>query len=222
MNNGDSGRTYCQCEEKSHCTKFVVITGGPGGGKTAVLEMARRSFCKHTAILPEAASILFKGGFWRHETTPGKEAAQRAIYHIQREQERLVAEETQSGVVLCDRGTLDSLAYWPGPEKSYFADLGTSMEAELARYAVVIHLKTPPMEQGYNHENPLRIETATQAAEIDEKILAIWARHPNHHIVESTTHFLEKAKQVIDLIYCELPECCKKYRGVGNQSWRSF
>jgi hypothetical protein len=58
----------------------VVITGGPGAGKTAVLELVARSFCPHVAILPEAATIVFGGGFPRHTTTVGLMAAQRAIY----------------------------------------------------------------------------------------------------------------------------------------------
>jgi len=38
---------------------LVVLTGGPGAGKTAFLEIARRNFCEHIAVLPEAASIVF-------------------------------------------------------------------------------------------------------------------------------------------------------------------
>ena len=40
----------------------MVLTGGPGAGKTAVLEVVRRTFCEHVTVLPEAASILFMGG----------------------------------------------------------------------------------------------------------------------------------------------------------------
>lgn len=206
--NGESGRAPCRCVVSDHQAKFIVVTGGPGGGKTAALEMARRSFCTHVAILPEAASVLFGGGFWRHETTPGRRAAQRAIYHVQREQERLVREENKSGVVLCDRGTLDSIAYWPGPVEEYYADLETTLQDELAKYSAVIHLRTPGIKQGYNHQNPVRIESAIQAAEIDTKILSIWAKHPNRHTVENAADFIDKAKQVIEAIRRELPACC--------------
>jgi predicted ATPase len=57
---------------------LVVLTGGPGAGKTALLEIARRNFCEHIAVLPEAVSIVFGGGFWRKETAPARRAAQRA------------------------------------------------------------------------------------------------------------------------------------------------
>ena len=60
-----AGSHACKCARMRHDPKLVVLTGGPGGGKTALLEMARRYFCQHVVILPEAASIIFGGGFPR-------------------------------------------------------------------------------------------------------------------------------------------------------------
>lgn len=37
--------TTCQCKKNHHKGKRVVITGGPGAGKTAVLEMVRHVLC---------------------------------------------------------------------------------------------------------------------------------------------------------------------------------
>ena len=51
----------CDCSE-THKTRRVVLTGGPGAGKTAVLELIRQNFCKHVKVLPESAGILFGGG----------------------------------------------------------------------------------------------------------------------------------------------------------------
>ncbi len=31
----------------------MVLTGGPGAGKTAILELVRRTLCPHVALLPE-------------------------------------------------------------------------------------------------------------------------------------------------------------------------
>ncbi len=55
----------CACESP-HQGKRIALTGGPGAGKTAVLELLRKYFCKHVRVLPEAASILFGGGFPRY------------------------------------------------------------------------------------------------------------------------------------------------------------
>ena len=45
----------CECSDV-HKRRRVVLTGGPGAGKTALLELIRRSFCSHVKILPEAAT----------------------------------------------------------------------------------------------------------------------------------------------------------------------
>ena len=42
----------CDCTE-THVPRRVVVTGGPGAGKTAALELIRpSSFCKYLQILP--------------------------------------------------------------------------------------------------------------------------------------------------------------------------
>ena len=130
----DRCTSTCTCAQRWHAPRLVVVTGGPGAGKTAVLEMARRSLCRHVVVLPEAAGIVFGGGFPRHSTDPARRAAQRAIFHIQRELERLTLEERQAAVVLCDRGTLDGVAYWPGAADDFFAELGIAPDLEIDRY----------------------------------------------------------------------------------------
>lgn len=106
-------------------------------------------------------------------------------------------------MALCDRGTIDGLAYWPGDASAFWRDTGTSYEAELARYHAVIHLRTPPARD-YNHTNPIRTESASEAAAVDERILAAWAPHPRRYIVESTTDFLDKIVRVLSIINAEL------------------
>lgn len=186
---------------------LIVVTGGPGAGKTAVLELARKTFCEHIDILPEAATVVFSGGFRREKSVAAQQAAQRAIFHIQREMERLVLEENRADVVLCDRGSLDGLAYWPGNESSFLRQLKTSREKELKRYSMVIHLRTPTAENGYNYANPYRIETPSEAAALDDKTLKAWKKHPRHFVINGTEFFLEKAEAAIALIRAQLPKC---------------
>lgn len=205
------GGARCDCRHNAHQPKFVVITGGPGSGKTAVLELARKALCPHVLILPESAGILFGGGFWRRETDSARAAAQRAIFHIQKELERIVEDEKQAAIGLCDRGSIDGLAYWPKDEASYWDELKTDREAEYARYEAVIHLRTPPAAQGYNnHTNPIRIESALQAMEIDQKLLRVWERHPRRIVIDSCDNFLEKAQKTIVEIRKLIPACCLK------------
>ena len=190
---------------------LLVLTGGPGAGKTAVLEVVRRYLCEHIAVLPEAAGIVFGGGFWRRESLAARKAAQRAIFHVQREMENLVIEEQRVALALCDRGTLDGLAYWPGSEESFWSDVQTSPQLQFQRYRAVIHLRAPALDEGYNQTNPLRIESATQAGEIDKRIRAAWNGHPKRFVVESTPDFFDKAKRAVELIRAELPACCRTH-----------
>lgn len=202
----------CECKVFDHVPKLVVLTGGPGAGKTAVLETIRRYFCAHVHVLPEAASIVFGGGFPRLASVPVRCAAQRAIYAVQRELERAEIEARGAGVVLCDRGTIDGIAYWPLPEARFWADLRTSAEDELARYHAVIHLRSPSLASGYNHNNVLRIESATEAAAIDARIADAWSRHPRRVVVESDADFLKKLARAVAFVREEVPACCKGHR----------
>lgn len=206
------GSVECGCGEKFHIPRFIALTGGPGAGKTAVLELAKRSFCQHVAILPEAAGIVFGGGFPRHANDPARVAAQVAIYHVQIALEGLVAGERQVGVALCDRGTLDGYAYWPHDEASYFEQTCTTREKEFARYAAVIHLRTPGVDGGYNNQNSLRIETAAEAQAVDERIAQSWSGHPKVVTIASAADFLEKARTALEVVRRELPSCCLRHQ----------
>ncbi len=199
----------CDCTER-HVPKRIVLTGGPGAGKTAVLEMIRRSsFCEHVQILPEAASIVFGGGFPRRPDMAARRAVQRAIFYVQRELEELAA-GNNAAIILCDRGTVDGAAYWPGPD-DYFAAVDTSVSEQLQHYTAVIHLRTPAVDGGYNHQNPMRTETSLEAADVDRRILRAWDMHPRRFVVDATPDFLAKAARVLELIRAELPECCRDH-----------
>jgi predicted ATPase len=196
----------CDCHEY-HAPKRVVLTGGPGAGKTAILELLGHFFCHHVKVLPEAAGIVFGGGFPRNHDPDLRRAAQRAIFYVQRELEA-TGDATDAAIVLCDRGTVDGSAYWPGPG-DLFSAVGTTLEEQLRRYDAVIHLRTPSV--GYNHQNPLRIESQTQAAAIDAHIAEVWAGHPRRFTIEAAPDFLTKAKGALEILRAEMPECCRSH-----------
>lgn len=201
------GLRGCDHDHSGIEPRYIVLTGGPGAGKTAVLGIARQKFCPQVLVLDEAASVLFGGGFPRKDSPGARRAAQRAIYHVQVELEA-VAREESACIVLCDRGTLDGLAYWPDGPEGYFEQLMTTAEREMGRYAAVIHLRTPEPEH-YSQENPLRVESADRASEIDRRILEVWAGHPNRLVVEGEVDFIDKAQKALALVEAELPPCCR-------------
>ena len=188
-----------------------MLTGGPGAGKTAVLEMIRHELCPHIVMVREAAGILFSGGFPRGTDAPHRRAAQRAIFHVQMELEEL-ADETMPALVLCDRGVVDGFAYWPGPT-DYWSGVGIARDDALARYDAVIHLRTPLAGNGYGHQNPLRLETPAEARAIDDRILEAWSGHPRRFVIDAAPDFVTKAARAIELIRAEIPECCRDGSG---------
>jgi len=210
--------TTCDCGQR-HQTRRVVLTGGPGAGKTAVLELVHASACRHVVVLPEAAGIVFGGGFPRRQEFEGRRAAQRAIFHVQHELEA-VAEIEDAAILLCDRGTLDGLAYWPGDPDDLWAAVHSDLRAELDRYSAVIHLQTPTAEEGYNRDNPIRTESAATAALVDARIAEIWSAHPRVTTIPPDHDFMVKANAALSVIRSLLPDCCRSHAApVGQQLW---
>lgn len=196
----------CDCPGP-HVPRRVVLTGGPGAGKSAVLELARLFFCEHVRTLPEAASIIFGGRFPRNGAVILRQAAQRAIYHVQRALE-FTEEAGAAAIVLCDRGTPDGAAYWVG-DGDLWGAVGTTRAAELARYHAVIHLRTPTTARTYDDTNPLRIETLPEAQAIDARIAEAWAGHPRVYEIPATDDFLAKAAHALGHLREEVPDCCR-------------
>lgn len=113
-------------------------------------------------------------------------------------------------VALCDRGTIDGAAYWPGPGPLWDA-VGTTLDVELTRYDAVIHLRSPAANMGYDRSNPLRIETAVEAHAIDERIAMAWAQHPRRFEIAPASSFLAKAARAVEILRGELPDCCRRH-----------
>ncbi len=184
--------------------RFVVLTGGPGAGKTVALEMVRHAL-DGVRVLPESASILFGGGFPRRADALARRVAQRAIYFVQQELESLAHADASAPLVLCDRGTLDALAYWPEGGETFFDSVQTTLARELGRYAAVIHLDVPTIAQGYRSSS-LRIEGASEAAAIDRRIVEAWSGHPRRHSVPAAADISTKARRVMEILALECAE----------------
>lgn len=171
----------------------IVLTGGPGGGKTTAADLYRREMGERVVIVPESATLLFGGGFPRVDEPGAREAAQRAIFHVQRNLEDLQEARFPERVLLCDRGTVDGAAYWPGPPEDFFAALGTSMQAELSRYDAVIFFETAAVGGiGIENGNRVRTESLDAAVALDHRLRALWSQHPRFVLVPHEPSFFAK------------------------------
>lgn len=177
----------------------VAITGGPSGGKTTLIETLKKEFGSQISVVPEAASILYSGGFPRKKSILGRIATQRAIYHTQRELETIAIGESEKSILVFDRGSLDSIAYWPNDEDDFFKNIKSTKAEEFARYDWVMHLDTASNEN-YDLSNPIRTETHTEALLLNEKIKMAWNGHPRRITIASDGDFLAKITKSIQVI----------------------
>ena len=124
---------------------IVVLTGGPGGGKTTLIDelLHDSAWDRRVAALPEAISLM------RHLNIYSRERLfQRMMMYLQLSLEdglnRALGPDDPR-LILCHRGTLDPLAYWLDrgwPEDEFFAFTETRRQDLYRRYTAVIHLVT--------------------------------------------------------------------------------
>ncbi|MCB0356333.1 MAG: ATP-binding protein [Bdellovibrionales bacterium] len=187
----------------------IVLTGGPSAGKTTVATSLIKHFHTQLALVPEAATILYRGGFPRITDGLASLCKQRAIFKVQKELENLIEIEHPSKSYVCDRGTLDGLAYWPAGSELFFSQNGSNLSDELARYDVVIHLEVARVSDYNSDHSDVRVENYEQAIKIDNKIKEVWQQHPRRYIIKSNhdRDFADRIKTVhklvSDLIFSE-------------------
>jgi predicted ATPase len=161
--------------------KRIVLTGGPGSGKTAITAHLARMNPERFVLVPEAATQIYAAARTRWDLVDvvGRRELQRRIYRLQREQEDRIARQNPDRILLLDRGTVDGAAYWPEGPEAYWIDLGTSHQTELARYDQVIWMQTAASIGIYDGQesNPCRFEDAAGAITAGELLIRLWGGH---------------------------------------------
>lgn len=164
----------------------IVLTGGPGGGKTSLINDLREDprFNGRLLYVPESATQLILMGL-----RPGSRAFQESALDLQRTFERSADRFSLPGrIAVCDRGTLDSLAYWRllgEREADFYGWTGLDRGGHLANYHAVIHLETTAIgaESHYARCDHRRPESLEEAVLIDRTCLDVWGDHPRYHFI---------------------------------------
>lgn len=190
----------------SKSIKKIVLSGGPGGGKTTAAEFFLREYRNKISLVPETATTLFKSGYPRVPDPTVTCLMQSSIYHLQKNIEDVYNHLFPNHVLLCDRGTIDGAAYWPESKTNFFESMGTTIEDEFKRYDAIIFFETAAIG-GFpiNLGNSIRLETQSEAIALDEKLKALWSQHPHFIFIPNHTSFLKK----IELAIFELSKLTK-------------
>ncbi len=184
----------------------IVLTGGPGSGKTVVSAAIAARDPARFALVMEAATDVYarRQTRWDRATLDEKRDIQREIYRLQTEREQAATVNAGGRVVLLDRGTIDGAAYWPGGPADYWRELGTTHTRELDRYDVVVWLQTAAAIGRYtgDADNSIRFEAAPEAVLAGDKLLepALWGGHRRLLQVPATADVEAKIRAVAALL----------------------
>lgn len=171
--------------------QLLCLTGGPGGGKTRLLEelIHPSTGAEKYAALPEAIRLM--GGVG---VSPQEKLFQRAMVHLQMALEdgmRHALNNEPYSAILCHRGSLDPLAYWIDrgwQKEEFFSYTGTSREDHYQRYTAVLHLVTAAdgAEEHYTRwPKAHRPETIKDAVRLDRLLHQIWQGHRNYYRIDN-------------------------------------
>lgn len=209
--------------------KIVVLTGGPCSGKTSALAFLSRELRDHgidVLTVDEVATQFITGGIVPNRDTLSLEDFQRhIIYHIIEKENRWkeVAKSMKASrkIIICDRGTLDSMAYMEGTafRTMIKKEDWTIPELRDGRYDGIIHMRTAAMgalEYYTTENNKARRESPEEARELDQKTLQAWIGHPHLRVIDNSTDFQGKLnrvlKEILDILGLPIPlEIEKKY-----------
>lgn len=180
----------------------VVISGGPGGGKSTVAATLRRELGERVVVVPEVATHLLGGFFPGIRGPDDRRAVQRAIYHVQVNLEAIHrAQAAADRALVFDRGVLDGAAYWPDGCDAFFDTVCGDAGAARERYDAVVFLESAARGGlAIDAGNVARTEELREAARLDALLYDLWSPHPAFLFVGHTPAFETKVENAMVIL----------------------
>ena len=182
----------------------IVLTGGPGAGKTVIARAIASRHPDRFILVPEAATQVYDvlQTRWDKLDLDGQRDVQRRIYQLQIDQEDRATASNPGKNLLLDRGTIDGAAYWPEGPDDYWRDVGSTLDRELKRYDAVIWLETSAALGLYDDDasNFCRFEDAQAAIRSGELLKQLWSGHPRLQLISASHDLKHKIAAVEALI----------------------
>ena len=169
----------------------IALTGGPGGGKSTLIEDLRRdpAWTGRFVTLPETVHYA---RFAR--ISPQEKLFQRVMVNLQMALEDGLDRAlgpADPRPIICHRGSLDPLAFWRqrGWSKgAFFEFTETCLQDHYGRYSAVIHLVTAAdgaPQQYTRWPEAHRPESAEEAIRLDRWLQEAWGDHPRYYILDN-------------------------------------
>lgn len=191
--------------------ELVVLTGGPCGGKSSLLDALRARGelgGRMLRFVPEAATILINQGLAVSDVIEFQRAVLRLQLQLEDEAVQHACTSDAPCAVICDRGAIDGAAYCTEAE---FADVMApyheTRDSLMARYGMVVHLVSAAVDapEAYTTgNNEARFEDLDGAIAQENKTLAAWSDHPNRWVLGGFPTFDAKVAAAIGAIEDEL------------------
>ena len=174
----------------------IVVSGGPGAGKTTLWRAIAAAHPERVLAVPEVATMLLSHVFPPVNSLESRCALQRAIFAVQRNLEAAYEARLLPGqVLLCDRGIPDGAGYWPEGRDAFFMAMQTELQAELARYEAVVFMESAAVGGlSIAEGNQVRTEDLQTAVTIDQRLRDVWSEHPMFRHVPQHEDFAAKLK----------------------------
>ena len=188
----------------------IVLTGGPGSGKTSVLEKINQVYSSEgykVIIVPETATELMNNGITFKDGSISLVDFQEIVMRLQLAKEEVVDRtiELMSNdkvIVVYDRGTIDNTAYI---NKTEFEEILARLNNVkcftdlMNKYDLVINLVG--REDFYTTDNnKARSESVNDALKLGNATLKCWLGHKTVKIVLPKDTMEEKISEVLNII----------------------
>ena len=169
----------------------IVLTGGPGGGKSALIEelSADPAWADRFVAWPETVAFARISGI-----SPAEKLFERVVVNLAMALEDALdhsLDPADRRIILCHRGSLDALAFWRSRGWStdqFFAFTGTTRASHYARYVGVLHLVTAAdgaLDAYARWPLSHRPESPAEARALDDWLGEAWGAHPRYRRIDN-------------------------------------
>jgi thymidylate kinase len=187
----------------------VCLTGGPSTGKTSVINSINNYFSNlgyNVIIVPETATSFIASGirpFGNNSINPID--FQKLVLENQIKNEEIADKAAKllgdNSIIICDRGTLDGIAYVTESEWNEVLNSESLVDRDLLmNYDAILYMVSKP-ELFTKENNASRYEQdANEAIEKGKKVLKSYLSHDNLRVIQPREDIKDKENEVINII----------------------